>query len=544
MSKKNIEISGLTLAKGKQLKGDDYFEIKVLDTITVAVVCDGVGSAELGAEAAKRTCNFLINALKNRPKSWAMEKAIKHFIENINHVLYKESMADYEREELVTTLSLVVIEGDRLYGANVGDSRIYLLRNNIIAQLSDDHSMDEEGMENVLTAAIGLQENVEPYYFENNIEVTDRILLCSDGLYNELNEVELQESMQQNASFMVKKASKKVADILPDDTTAVLLEIKELDLRLKYKQTDLLIQEEYKVGEIIDGYTLGKSLIENNRTWLCEKRGQQYVIKFAPHEALEDIHSLDLFVKEAWMAKRLKAGFFPKVAIPTNRTHRYYIMTFIEGVSLKDYMVKKPLSVDLSVELGIFLLKMSQYLIRQDLVHGDIKPENIMVYTTKKGKQTFKMVDFGSITEAYSDISKVGTPSYLAPERFSKAPITEQTEVYAIGVTLYECMSKKFPFGEIEPFQNPNFNKSVKRLTIHNAKIPEWLESVIMRAIDVDTNRRYTHYSEMLFEIMNPEKVQAHFANNVSFIERNEKMVYKVGFVSMLALNLVQLIWF
>ncbi len=544
MSKKNIETSGLTLAKGKQLKGDDYFEIKVLEDITVAVVCDGVGSAEMGAEAAKRTCNFLVNSLKNRPKSWAMEKAIKHFIENINHVLYKESMADYEREELVTTLTLVVVEGDRLYGANVGDSRIYLLRDKVMTQLSDDHAMDEEGMENVLTAAIGLQENVEPYYFENNLQAKDRILLCSDGLYNELSEKEIQESMQVNASFMVKKASKKVADNLPDDTTAVLLEIKELDFRLKSKQADLIIQEEYKIGDVIDGYVLEKSLIENNLTWICEKRGQKYVIKFAPFEALEDPHMLDLFVKESWMARRLKAGFFPKVAVPTNRSHRYYIMTFVEGVSLKEYMEKKPLSVDLSVELGIFLLKMSQYLIRQDLVHGDIKPENIMVYTSKKGKQTFKMVDFGSITEAYSDISKAGTPSYLAPERFSKAPITEQTEIYAIGVTLYECMSQKFPFGEIEPFQNPSFDKSVKRLSTHNAKIPGWLESVIMRAIDVDTNRRYTNYSEMLFEITNPEKVQPHFANNVSFIERNEKMVYKVGFISMLVLNLVQLIWF
>lgn len=437
-----------------------------------------------------------------------------------------------------------MVEGDRLYGANVGDSRIYLLRDKVMTQLSDDHAMDEEGMENVLTAAIGLQENVEPYYFENNLQAKDRILLCSDGLYNELSEKEIQESMQVNASFMVKKASKKVADNLPDDTTAVLLEIKELDFRLKSKQADLIIQEEYKIGDVIDGYVLEKSLIENNLTWICEKRGQKYVIKFAPFEALEDPHMLDLFVKESWMARRLKAGFFPKVAVPTNRSHRYYIMTFVEGVSLKEYMEKKPLSVDLSVELGIFLLKMSQYLIRQDLVHGDIKPENIMVYTSKKGKQTFKMVDFGSITEAYSDISKAGTPSYLAPERFSKAPITEQTEIYAIGVTLYECMSQKFPFGEIEPFQNPSFDKSVKRLSTHNAKIPGWLESVIMRAIDVDTNRRYTNYSEMLFEITNPDKVQPHFANNVSFIERNEKMVYKVGFISMLVLNLVQLIWF
>ncbi len=544
MSKQNIETSGFTLAKGSQLKGDDFFEIKVMDTITVAVVCDGVGSAMYGAEAAKRTCHFLINSLKNRPQSWSMEKSIKHFIKNINRVLYMESIEEYEREELVTTLTLVVIEGDRLYGANVGDSRIYLHRDDTLIQLSDDHAMDEEGMENVLTAAIGLQEDVEPYYFENNLQSKDRILLCSDGLYNELNNNELKDAMHMNASFLVKKASKKVDDNLPDDTTAVLIEIKELDPRLKYKQKKLMIEAFYKKGDTIDGYVLIKPLIQNNRTWLCEKRGQQYVIKFAPYETLEDEHMLDLFVKEVWMAKRLKAGFFPKVAIPNNRSHRYYIMTFVDGIPLKEYIVKKPLSVDLSIELATFLLKMSQYLIKQDLVHGDIKPENIMVYTNKKGKETFKMVDFGSITEAYTDVSRAGTPSYLAPERFSQAPITEQTEVYAIGVTLYEALTQKFPFGEIEPFQNPNFDKRIKRASQHNAKIPTWLDSVIMRAIDVDIDKRYSHYSEMLFEISNPEKVKPYFDKQVSFIERHEKMVYKIGFISMLILNFVQLFWF
>ena len=228
MSKQNIETSGLTLAKGTQLKGDDFFEVKVMENITVAVVCDGVGSALQGAQAAKHTTAFLINSLKNRPKSWTMEKSIKHFIENINRVLYLDSMLEYDREELVTTLALVVIEGDRLYGANVGDSRIYLHRNidgdEQLTRLSEDHSMDDEGMENVLISAMGLEESVSPYYFENNLLAGDKILLCSDGLYNELSEGELSSGMKMGASFLVKKASKLYDDNLPDDTTAIVLE--------------------------------------------------------------------------------------------------------------------------------------------------------------------------------------------------------------------------------------------------------------------------------------------------------------------------------
>ena len=542
MSKQTIETSGLTLAKGTQLKGDDFYEVKVLDNITVAVVCDGVGSAMQGAQAAKRTCNFLVHSLKNRPRSWSMEKSIHHFIENINRVLYLESMEDYEREELVTTLTLVVIEGDRLYGANVGDSRIYLHRNGQFSQLSNDHSMDEEGMENVLTAAMGLEAEVSPYYFENNLQNSDQILLCSDGLYNELSMNELADGVKMGASFLVKKASKKHDDHLPDDTTAVVLEIKELDPRRQFKELNLSSQEKYKSGEVIDGYRLIKPLIQNERTWLCEKKGFNYVIKFVPFEAMDDELMLDMYVKEVWMAKRLKAGFFPKAVVPKNRTHRYYVMAYVEGENLKQFIAKKPLSVDLSVELASFILKMSQYLMRLDLVHGDIKPENIIV-TQRKGKTVFKMVDFGSITEAYATVTRAGTPSYLAPERFKQAPINEQTELYAIGVTLYEVLTQKYPYGEIEPFQTPSFEKMVKVPSKMNAKIPLWFESIILRALDTDTKTRYHNYSEMQYEVTNPEKVKPYFSKGVSYMEREPLFACRVMLGMMIVLNIFQFVF-
>ena len=126
MSKQTIKTSGFSLAKGKELKGDDYFDVKVIGNLTIAIVCDGVGSADEGAEAARRVTKHLMSNFKNRPTSWSIEKSIKTFTKSINAILYEESMVNYERPELVTTLTIVIIEGDRLYGANVGDSRIYL----------------------------------------------------------------------------------------------------------------------------------------------------------------------------------------------------------------------------------------------------------------------------------------------------------------------------------------------------------------------------------------------------------------------------------
>ena len=537
MTKQQIETSGFTLAKGKELKGDDYFDVKVIDNLTIAIVCDGVGSADEGAEAAKRVTTHLMSNFKNRPNSWSIEKSIKTFIASINSILYKESMVNYERPELVTTLALVIIEGDRLYGANVGDSRIYLQRNGIMSQLSEDQVIDDGDFEGVLSQAMGIDEEVTPYYFENIVNENDRVLLCSDGLYTIMNDDILSESMMNGAHHLVKKASKTKDDNLPDDTTAVIINILEISPIVELKERDLIIPVELKEGMEIDEYKLEQSLIQNNRTWICSKKGQRYVIKFAPIEAIDDPMVLDLYVKEAWNSNRLKAGFFPKAVIPKKRTHRYYVMKLVDGINLKEHLKKRKLSSEDTVNLAKMLLKMEQYLLKFDLVHGDIKPENIMV-SNRDGKHVFKVIDFGSMTELYSINSSAGTPSYLAPERFTGMCISESSEIYAIGVTLYECLTQNFPYGEIEPFQTPNFKK-VTPLSKYNKNIPHWLCSVIFRAVEKENDLRYKNYSEMLFELTNPLKVKPYFDKKSSIIEREPVLFYRTLFTLSLIGNII-----
>ncbi|MBU1657706.1 protein kinase [bacterium] len=537
----NIKTSGFSLAKGKDLKGDDFYDVKTLGSVTIAIVCDGVGSADEGAQAASRVTNYLINNFKIRPKTWTIEKTIKSFIQSINAILYQESMLNYERTELVTTLTLVVIEGNRLYGANVGDSRVYLYRDNKINQLSYDHSMNEAGYENVLTQAIGISKDVEPYYFENIVRQDDKILLCSDGLYNIMSDNRLENGIRLGASSLVKKASQLMEDNLPDDTTAVVVEIlhaNELDI---LKNQNLPIIQNLKKEQVVDGYTLEKSLIASNRTWLCSKKHKKYVVKFAPIEAIDDNTILDFFVKEAWNAKRLKANFFPKSVIPKNRTTRYYVMQHLKGEDLASCLSHKSITIDDAVNLAKTILDMSQYLLKYDLVHGDIKPQNIMIEKTD-GRIHFKIIDFGSITEIFSTNTKAGTPSYLPPERFQNEAISESSEIFAIGVTLYLALTSKYPYGEIEPFQTPTFREPKKPSTYNN-NIPEWLDSVILRSIARDKEHRYAHYSEMMYELRSPHKVKPFFPKNTSLIERSPLTFYKGGFIVMTLLNLLLLLW-
>ncbi len=541
MESNNIRFSSFSLVKGKKLTGDDFYDIKTIGDLTIAIVCDGVGSATEGAQAAFRVTTYLMKNFKIRPKTWSIQKAITSFINSINSILYQESKINYESSELVTTLSIVVIHGNRLYGANVGDSRIYLYRENILNQLSVDHIMNEKGYNGVLTQAIGIDKDVEIFYFENTLEKNDKILLCSDGLYTTLSHKLLEQNISLGAHFLVKKASTIADDNLEDDTTAIVIEIIKADEIEILKRQKLEIPKSLKKGQIIDGYKLEKSLIQNDRTWLVSKKTKSYVIKFAPYEALENEIDIDFFVKEAWNAKRLKANFFPKSVIPKNRSMRYYVMQLFKGENLNDFIKHKQVTIDDSIELASTLLTMSGFLLKYDLVHGDIKPQNIMIAKNNDEILEFKIIDFGSITEIFSNNSRAGTPSFLSPQRFNAQAISENSEIFAIGVTLYLALTKKYPYGEIEPFQTPTF-KEAKKPSSYNTNIPEWLDSVILRAIAIDESNRYTHYSEMQYELSNPKKVKPFFSKNTSFIERSPLLFYKTGFIVMIVINIILLI--
>ncbi|BCD59791.1 MULTISPECIES: bifunctional protein-serine/threonine kinase/phosphatase [unclassified Nitratiruptor] len=528
----SYRLSAFGLAKGKELQSDDAYGVKRCDDIVIGVLCDGVGSALGGRDAAQRVVSYMLNNFKQRPRSWSIEKSLEIFIKNINTILYQESLAQFERPELLTTLSIVIIQGNRLYGANVGDSPIFLLRDGMLQKLSFDHVEENS---NILLQALGMEKEVEPYFFENFIHPKDRILLCSDGVTAVLDENELQTRSRFDAASIIKYASKKVDDNLPDDTSVVVIEINELDKKSTLKQLNLPIPKSLQKDQIIDGYRLLKPL--NGITWLVENKGKKYVMKFAA--ATDDQEQLDLFIQEAWNATRLEAGFFPKAVIPKKRSYRYYIMEYIEGETLTKRIKKRPLHVDEAIDLGKFLLKSAQYLLKYNLVHGDIKPENIII-ALKNEKPIFKLIDFGSIVEIFSIANKAGTPSFLAPERFRGEAISESSEIFAIGVTLYLALTKHYPYGEIEPFQKPTFKKP-KPVTHFNKKVPLWLESIILRAIERDKKRRYKHYSEMMYELENPQKVKPYFDPSASLIEREPVKVYKAAFIISFFINCILL---
>lgn len=516
------------IAREEGTPSSDAFDVRAWDQTVIAVLSDGAGSGEPAREAAQRAVSSLIEHYSARPRSWSPQQALTTFARILNQSLYQESQVRYERTEMVATLAAVVIEGDTLHGINLGDSSVCLWREGKLNTLSTAHVEPERT--NVLTRALGMSAEIEPNCFTLTLQDGDIAFLCSDGVSNHVSGTDIEAALSRHSSArsIVLTARQQAQEETLDDMSALVLDIHQTGKLRAMNARALIIPAVLKKGDEIDGYELVRSFHGTSRVWLAEKDGHRVVMKFAPVEALDSPQHLEAFTHEIWNATRAQSAHFVRAYEPPGQTMRYYLMEFADAPSLAGVLRERVLSVDSAIALGKFLAEAAQVMLRLDLAHGDIKPENILCigdYT----RLTFKLVDLGSAAAIFSVSSRAGTASYLAPERFHHAPISERTEIFALGVTLYQALTGKLPYGQIERFQTPVFHPA-KHLSKINPNIPSWLEAVIHRAIAIKPQRRYQHYSELAHDLNHPERVQPFYEADTPLIERNPLAFYKAGF--------------
>lgn len=173
------------------------------DNISVSVVCDGMGGAKSGGVAS----DVAVTNVFNRIMSGFREDADSNRIRNLmlsavhaaNTIVYEKSREDIDKNGMGTTCVAALVCNKHCYIVNVGDSRAYLLTDKGISQITTDHTyvqalydqgviteeqMKTHTMKNVITRALGVEDDVEVDYFECEPEGNFTILLCSDGLSN------------------------------------------------------------------------------------------------------------------------------------------------------------------------------------------------------------------------------------------------------------------------------------------------------------------------------------------------------------------------
>lgn len=539
-----VHSSGHALPRRAGTMCDDAWVVRERGETIIAVLADGVGASREGGTAAHRVVETLADHCLARPRTWSARRALAAFTEQINHQLHQESLERHGSAELACTMSAVMIEGGRLYGCNVGDSPVFHWRQGRLQRLSVAHTLTQPDLAHVLTQGLGLAPDVEPHFFELEIVNGDLVLLCSDGITSALSEARLAELLTRRALARIFVAEAYAATEekleLRDDVSAIVLDIAERGRLGGAVAQRLEVPAVLRVSDDINGYRLVRPLADTARVWLAsDPSGTHVVLKFPPLEASDSETLRDAFVREAWNATRLTSPDLVRAWMPAPEGPlRCYAMEFLDAPTLRTVLKSGRLSVEHACELAAFLLRTGQFLVRHDLAHGDIKPENIIVLRDVAGAAQFRLLDLGSAAELFSVTSRAGTPSYLAPERFRGGALSERTEIFAIGVTLYEALTGNYPYGEIERFQTPRFDTPPRRPSRLNPAVPLWLESILLRALELAAERRYQNFSELTFDLTHPDSVASHHRKGAPLLERNPVLFYQFLSLGLFLLNL------
>lgn len=193
----------------------------VIPSHDVYVVADGVGGNNGGEIASRTAVRGVAEYVDTTPIGGCADaEAIRDYfircLELVNKEIYLTGVKHKENKGMATTIVIAYIRGNTAYIANVGDSRAYLFRDGILSQITEDHTYVNEllksgvitmeeaqthSKKNVITRAVGAEPSVRMDFFQTNLEKNDILMLCSDGLYGEVEEQRLIEILGEKTTM-------------------------------------------------------------------------------------------------------------------------------------------------------------------------------------------------------------------------------------------------------------------------------------------------------------------------------------------------------
>ncbi len=183
---------------------------------------------------------------------------------------------------------------------------------------------------------------------------------------------------------------------------------------------------------------------------------------------------------------------------------QYIVMEYIDGITLKEYLdQRKDIRWKEAVHFAVQILRALQHAHDKGIVHRDIKPQNIMLLSDG----TIKVTDFGIARLSRSELrvtmdskKAIGTVHYISPEQARGEITDEKTDLYAVGVVLYEMLTGRLPFEADNAVSVAIMQMQSEPTLPHliNEDIPEGLEQITIKAMQKDTEKRYQSAAEML----------------------------------------------
>ena len=274
---------------------------------------------------------------------------------------------------------------------------------------------------------------------------------------------------------------------------------------------------EQKVGPYRIVRPIGKGGMGRVYLAVDDKKRRKVAIKVLPEQFLDDKKKSEYLKRELQIARELDhpnvVNIFDSMELrrkSDGKLQGFMLMEFIDGENLRDYVTKNNPTFGQRVEVCEQICSGLNYIHRHRLkdgryhsiVHRDIKPENILI--TKQSQ--VKIVDFGLSVEekAFSFLrskSRAGTPRYMAPEQIKGKRIDERSDIYSLGVCMYELFTGKVPYDakDRKEIMKMHISSKVEPELPHkvNPQIPLPLSRIIMPALEKEPEKRFQSVAEL-----------------------------------------------
>src|SRR3954449_5074691 len=260
------------------------------------------------------------------------------------------------------------------------------------------------------------------------------------------------------------------------------------------------------IGRVFDRrYTIERKLGAGGmaNVYLAEdgELGRRVAIKILNDRHSHDDQFVERFRREAKNAAGLSHPNIVSIYDRGEAEGTYYIaMEYLEGRSLKELIVGRgPAPIKLAIDYSRQTLAALAAAHRQGIVHRDIKPHNVIV--GPEGR--LKVTDFGIARSGASQMTEVGsiigTAQYLSPEQARGAPVDQTSDLYSVGVVLYEMLTGQVPFTGDTPLEiaMKHLSEVPKPPSEHRDDVPHDLDSVVLRALAKEPSERYPSAEEM-----------------------------------------------
>jgi len=250
-------------------------------------------------------------------------------------------------------------------------------------------------------------------------------------------------------------------------------------------------------------------------------------LKFLHPEAFGSDESRERFIREAQTAAALDhANICTIFEIDGEGDEIFLAMAFIEGVSLKERILSGPLEIDEVVELTVQIARGLEAAHKRKIIHRDIKSTNIMV----SGNGGLKIMDFGLAkvtggTEISKTTVSVGTAAYMSPEQGRGETVDHRTDIWSLGVVMYEMLSGELPFrGDFDPAVVYSLlHKDPIPISELRSDMPIGVQRIVERAMKKDLNKRYQDITDMLTHLQTPDKITGEWTAPVQQLQVTEK---------------------